>query len=267
MALIIKSKDNRNIKMVRQLAKKSFRHETRKFVAEGRKLVLEATVFAPDDICFVVMDEGFFKRETAAVQSIEKVCSDVYVVPESVFSSISDTDTPQGVLAVVNMREEKEYKAEKLKEVLVLDGVSEPGNMGTIIRTAEALGYDAVYIMKGSADLYSPKTVRSTMGSVFRMNFKRDCTVSDIRELQEEGFSLIATTPSGEVSLETFKAPERIAVVIGNEAHGVSDEILNFADQRVKITMDGMAESLNAAVASGIVMHWLKAYGIRLPSA
>jgi TrmH family RNA methyltransferase len=141
---------------------------------------------------------------------------------------------------------------------LILDGVSEPGNMGTVIRTAEALGYDGIYITKGSADIYSPKTVRATMGSVFRMNFRRNCTTDDIRKLQDMGFSVVATTPLGTTKLEEFKTPERLAIVIGNEAHGVCDEILDLADYGVKITMDGMAESLNAAVASGIVMHWLK---------
>ena len=258
MVRIITSKDNKNIKLVRQLGKKSFRYEARKFVAEGRKLVMEAVCFAAADICFAVMAQSFFDSEKDFVQNVESKNVDIFVVSDAIFNDISDTDTPQGVLAVVSMKEESFYAGDGAKEVLVLDGVSEPGNMGTAIRTAEAFGYDKVYVMKGSADVYSPKTVRSTMGSVFRMNFKRDCLMSDILKLQEEGFSIIATSPLGEVRLEDFKAPEKIAVVIGNEAHGVCDEILEMADARVRISMDGMAESLNAAVASGIVLHWLK---------
>ncbi len=258
MVQMLASKDNKNIKLIRQLSKKSSRHENQKFVAEGKKLVLEAVTFAPLDICFVVMSKSFFERENTAVSEILAACENIYVIPENLFAGISDTDTPQGVLAVMNMRDEKPAKNPQKKEVLVLDGVSEPGNMGTAIRTAEALGYDEVYIMKGSSDLYSPKTVRATMGSVFRMNFKRDASLEDILNLQKQGFSIIATTPSGEEALEELVVPEKVAVVIGNEAHGVSDQILKLSDKRVKISMDGMAESLNAAVASGIVMHWLK---------
>ena len=144
------------------------------------------------------------------------------------------------------------------KTIVILDGVSEPGNMGTVIRTAEALGFDGIYITKGSADIYSPKTVRSTMGSVFRMNFKNNCVIEDINALKDNGFSVVATTPDCDIYLENFKTPSKVAVVIGNEAHGVCEEVLNVADFKVKIRMDGLAESLNAAVAAGIAMHWIK---------
>lgn len=254
----ISSKDNKNIKFARQLKRKSFRTENKKFIAEGRKIVLEALRFAFEDVCFIIMTDVFLDREPDAASEIEALCEKTYVVPENVFNEISDTDTPQGVLAVINMKEEQFSPSDDTKEVLVLDGVSEPGNMGTVIRTAEALGYDGIYLTKGSADIYSPKTVRATMGSVFRMKFRRNCTIDDISNLQKDGFSIIATTPGGSTKLEEFKPPERLAIVIGNEAHGVCGEILDLADYGVKITMDGMAESLNAAVASGIVMHWLK---------
>lgn len=258
MVQMLASKDNKNIKLIRQLSKKSTRHEQQKFVAEGKKIVLEAVRFLPSDIVFVVMSKSFFEREDFCVSEISAACENIYVIPENLFDSISDTDTPQGVLAVMNMRDEKLSRLRDRKEILVLDGVSEPGNMGTAVRTAEALGYDEIYITKGSSDIYSPKTVRASMGSLFRMNFKRDIGVEDILELQKQGFSIIATTPSGNEALEKLDVPKKFAVVIGNEAHGVSDEILNLADKRVKISMDGMAESLNAAVAAGIVMHWLK---------
>ena len=176
----------------------------------------------------------------------------------NVFDEISDTETPQGILAVVNMSGQEFRHVDGTQSIVVLDGVSEPGNLGTVIRTAEAFGFDGVYLMKGCADIYSSKTVRSTMGSVFRMSFKTGCEIKDLKELQNDGFSLVSTTPGGEVSLEQLKAPERCAVIIGNEAHGVSDDVLAISDMRVKITMDGLAESLNAAVAAGIALHWIK---------
>lgn len=254
----VSSKDNKNIKLVRQLKKKSFRYENRMFFAEGKKMVLEAVEFAKANLCFVVVSETFFEENSDAVMRLDKEVEKILVVGDNVFNDISDTETPQGILGVISMPEDEFTLSQDTSEVLVLDGVSEPGNMGTVIRTAEALGYEGIYIMKGSADIYSPKTVRSTMGSLFRMKFRTNCDIDDVLALKESGFSVIATTPMGDRALEEFQRPEKIAVVVGNEAHGICDEILSKADFRVKITMSGRAESFNAAVAAGIVLHWLK---------
>ncbi len=254
----ISSKDNQNLKLVRQLKRKNIRTEHRLFVAEGRKIALEAVEYVPERISFVVMTEEFFENEPEIVKKADEICQKVYVVSESLFDDISDTDTPQGILAVVSFNEEQFLPEKPESQMVILDGVSEPGNLGTVIRTAEALGFDGVYLMKGSADIYSPKTVRSTMGSVFRMKFRANCEISDIENLKNMGILIVATTPNGETPLEGFSVHGGFGVVIGSEAHGVCDEILDMADVRLKITMDGMAESLNAAVASGIVMHWLK---------
>ncbi len=254
----ITGKDNKTIKFIKSLKKKNNRTEHGKFVAEGRKIVLEAFEYAADSVYCVVATEEFISKEPETIKRAEAVCDKVFAVPSNVFDDIADTDTPQGILAVIEIRTEEFCADDTVGEIVVLDGVSEPGNMGTVIRTAEALGFGGIYLMKGCADIYSQKTVRSTMGSVFRMNFRNGCTVQDIRDLQEKGFSVISTTPGGEVCLETLKVPKRCAVVIGNEAHGVCDEILGMSDMRVRISMDGLAESLNAAVAAGIAMHWIK---------
>lgn len=254
----ITGKDNKTVKFIKSLKKKSNRMEQRKFVAEGRKLSLEAFEYASKSIYCVVATEDFCEKEPEIVKKAEDVCGKVFVVAAHVFDEISDTETPQGILTVVNMTEEEFEPVEGSKNVVVLDGVSEPGNLGTVIRTAEAFGFDGIYLMKGCADIYSSKTVRSTMGSVFRMRFKTGCEINDLKELQKNGFALVSTTPEGEVTLEQLKIPECCAVIIGNEAHGVSDAVLEISDIRVKITMDGLAESLNAAVAAGIAMHWIK---------
>ncbi len=258
MIFNISSKDNKNLKFIRQLNRKSFRTEAGKFIAEGKKIVLEIFAYALNRLEYIVISEAFFKKEPDIVKLAEGHCDSVYVVPNNIFADLSDTDTPQGILAVVNMSDDNYSPSTLDRRIVVLDSISEPGNMGTVIRTAEALGFDAIYLMKGCTDIYSPKTVRSTMGSLLRMNFRSNCTIEDITELQDTGFSIIATTPSGETALEGLEAPEKLAVIIGNEAHGVCNELLALADSRIKITMDGMAESLNAAVAAGIVLHWLK---------
>lgn len=258
MVSYISSKENKTAKLIRQLKKKSIREKTGQFVAEGRKIVLEALKYVPQNVICIVVSDEFCEKEADILVQLSNFCGNVYRVPQNLFAELSDTDTPQGVLAVLAIPENSFVPDSGTDSIIILDKISEPGNMGTVIRTAEALGYDAIYLMQGCTDIYSPKTVRSTMGSLFRMNFKANCTAEDILSLKELGFSVVATTPAGNTVLETFEASPKTAVVIGNEAHGVSDEILQMADYRVKISMDGMAESLNAAVAAGIVMHWLK---------
>lgn len=257
----ITGKDNKTIKFIKSLKKKNNRVDCGKFIAEGRKIAAEAFEYVPNNIYCVVMTEEFAQKDDAFVLRAQEVCDKVFIVSNQAFDDISDTDTPQGVLVVVGMPQSEFEPDEASREIVVLDGVSEPGNMGTVIRTAEALGFDGLYLMKGCADIYSLKTVRSTMGSVFRMKFKTNCTIDDIILLQRKGFSVVSTTPGGEICMENMVIPEKTAIVIGNEAHGICDEILSLSDMRVKISMDGLAESLNAAVASGIVMHWIKTCG------
>lgn len=254
----ISSKDNKNLKLIRQLKRKSFRTEHKQFIAEGKRIVLEAFEYAPKQIFCIAASEDFFAAEPAIIEKAEGLCERVYIVPQNIFNDLSDTDTPQGIMAVINMPVQGFIPNNNTNGIIVLDGVSEPGNMGTVIRTAEALGFDGIYLMKGCTDIYSPKTVRATMGSIFRMRFRDNCSLDDINALKDSGFSVISTTPAGDIALESFLAPKSFAVVIGNEAHGVSDDILNLSDFKIRITMDGMAESLNAAVAAGIAMHWLK---------
>ncbi len=254
----ISAKDNKTLKLVRQLKKKNGREANNKFIVEGRKMVLEALEYAAEDIYCVVVSDEFCDKEQQLVEKCDEMCGHIYCVPKNVFDELSDTDTPQGILAVIELNAEEFVPDENSSRVLILDGVSEPGNMGTIIRTAEAIGFDGIYLMKGCTDVYAPKTVRSTMGSVFRVKMKNGCTVESLEELKKMGFSVIATTPAGSIALEGYTAPSKCAVVIGNEAHGVSDEVMAIAEEKIRITMDGMAESLNAAIAAGIVMHWLK---------
>lgn len=258
MILEITGKDNKTLKLIKALKKKNNRIEQGKFTAEGRKLALEAFEYVPQDIYCTVVTREFLEKEAALVARAEDICGKVYVVSGQMFDDISDTDTPQGILTVVNMSDKELTLSEDVRDIVVLDGVSEPGNMGTVIRTAEALGFDGIYLMKGCADIYSSKTVRATMGSVFRMKFKTGCDLTDIEELQKIGFTVISTTPGGDAVLEELSVRGRTALVIGNEAHGVCSQLLDLSDLRVKITMDGLAESLNAAVAAGIAMHWIK---------
>ena len=146
---------------------------------------------------------------------------------------------------------------DKYDFVLILDGVSEPGNMGTIIRTAEAAGIDLICLTRGCVDVYNSKVVRAAMGSLFRMKFA-ECDAGMAETMRARGFTLVATALYNSVPLESAQITGKRAIIIGSEAEGVSEEFLSLADIAVKIDMCGKVESLNAAVAAGIVMYKFK---------
>lgn len=258
MVYNIVGKDNKTLKHIKALKKKSVRFETGHYVAEGKRIVEEAFMCASELIYCIVMSKSFMDSNESIADRADELCERVYSVSDSVFESIANTQTPQGILAVMKIKESAFDLNEATAEFIVLDSVSEPGNLGTVIRTAEAFGYDGVFLMKGCADIYSQKTVRSTMGSLFRMKFKTDCSIDDIKDLKNNGFCIISTSPSAKLAIEGFAPQKKQAIVIGNEAHGVSQCVLENSDYILKITMNGKAESLNAAVAAGIAMHQLK---------
>ncbi len=253
MVTEITSKDNKNLKLIRGLEKKSIRDKNNKYTAEGKRLVDEAIRYAMPHIFCVVMSKEFSEKNEEMVKTLDKSEKNVYIVTESIFSKLSFTENSQGVLAVIEMPKPRVY--DNADFILVLDGVSEPGNMGTIIRTAEAAGIDAIYTTAGSVDIYNPKTVRSTMGSIFRMNIIQGVSKQEIINLKKEGYYIAATALSNSEEIKSFKKPEKLAIIIGSEAHGVSEELLDISDKRIRIPMQGKVESLNAAVAAGIVMY------------
>ncbi len=250
MIKYITSKENKIIKLVTSLQKRSYRNKNGLFVVEGKRICNEAFKWYRNNISFVLVSDSFYNKNSCFENEF-----DTYKIPDSLFSIISETETPQGILAVVRIPTTSTQL--KSNNVLVLDGISEPGNMGTILRTAEAMGFYDIFITKGSVDIYSPKVVRSTMGSIFRLNFHFEENTDFIVDLKNNGYQIISTALKNSVSLESVVPFEKNAVVIGNEAIGVSDSILSSSDIITKIDMVGNSESLNAAVAAGIVMYQL----------
>ena len=260
MADIISSGDNKKLKLLSAAATPKGRKKHGLFLVEGRRMVEEAVRFATEKIRYIFVSESFGSGNPDFMKKLDGGGFLVYTVTDKLFSSAASTTTPQGVAALLEIGGDKNPKADGLLNVLILDGVSEPGNVGAIIRTAEAAGVDAVYLMKGCADIYNPKAVRSTMGSIFRMNFKTGCEIGDIEELGRSGFKIAATALDGSVDLFEYareKEGVKMAAVIGSEARGVSDEVLSLSDVRVRIPMKGKVESLNAAVAAGVLMYAL----------
>ena len=179
------------------------------------------------------------------------------ILSEQVFGHVSDTKTPQGILCVVKR---KKYDLEELLQVenphfVVLDNLQDPGNMGTIIRTAEAAGVDAVFMSKDCVDIYNPKTIRSTMGSIYRMPF---IYIEDILNLldifRKNGVKSYAAHLDGEKFYDQEDYCSGTAILIGNEGNGLREEVAQKADIWVKIPMQGQVESLNAAIAASVLM-------------
>lgn len=237
----ITSIENKIYKQTKKLLTRSERNKTKLFIAEGQRIVQDAVQAGVVEYIFVSCDYKETEYELP-----------VYRVNEKMFSALSDTETTQGILAVCKMTD---YNLEDVSgdTLLVCDGVSDPGNLGTLIRTAECSGVGGIVLLKGTVDPYSPKVVRSTMGSIFRMPvyFAQG---QDIAEHLGD-YVLVATVLDGSEDLYNITFPQKTAVVVGNEAHGISKEVVDMAQIRTLIPMCGNSESLNASVAGSIVMY------------
>ncbi len=254
----ITSRDNRVIKNIRAAETKKGRAKSGLYLAEGKRLVGEAIRDAFDSVESVLVSESFAEKNTDFINSLDNSGKIVYITNDRLFGDVSLTESPQGIAALIKIPEFAEPDYNKMSYILILDGISEPGNMGTIIRTAEAAGIDCIMLSRGCTDIYSPKAVRSSMGSIFRTTF---CTFdfSALAALRGAGFTVAATALHNSVSADSSAVCGKRAIIIGSEANGVSDALIHAADLRIRIDMCGRVESLNAAVAAGIVMYMFKA--------
>ena len=244
----ISSLKNPRVLLWRSLKERKGRKETGCFLVEGRKMVAEALA-SSFPVEAVLADEARL-NELALPENIA-----VYALPEHVLAAICDTKTPQGVAAVVRVTEPPRAG----RRLVALDGVQDPGNVGTIIRTADAAGFDGVLLSSQCADAYSPKVLRATMGSVFRMNLRvTDDLPGELEALKAAGYASISSQLDGEpFGAVASGIEEPFALVIGSEGNGVSEPVRRLATHRAALPMRGGAESLNAAVAAGIMMYGL----------
>lgn len=242
------------VKAAAELKQKKYRQQRGEFLAEGLRTAEEAVAFkAAQQIFYTVTeDERTLKLlEQAASMQLKLTC-----VSEAVMKKIADTETPQGIIAVCRMQEQPlEQLLASGKLLLVLDRVGDPGNIGTMLRTADAAGVGGIILLKGTADIYAPKTVRSSMGSLFHVPVLSGVAEQEfIDNAKKSGYQLLVTALDGADNLYQADLKGRLAFVMGNEAGGVSASLLQQADKRVFIPMRGKAESLNVAMAAGIVM-------------
>lgn len=249
---MITSNSNAQVKRLLQLQKKSkARDEEKVFLVEGLRMFSEVPA---ERVQKVYISESLYNKKKQDLH-LEKFS--VEILSDSVFQYVSDTKTPQGILCIV---EQKKYDIEKLLNIenphfMVLDNLQDPGNLGTIVRTAEGAGVDAIFLSKGSVDIYNPKTIRSTMGSIYRMPV---VYVENLLELlnafKQRGIKSYAAHLDGKNSYDKENYQSGTAILIGNEGNGLRDEIADSADVWVQIPMQGKVESLNAAIAASILM-------------
>lgn len=241
----ITSLKNPKVAAWKELKDRKGRRESGCFLVEGCKMVEEALASA-FDVETVLVQEG--------MELPDGLTMPVYELPAHVLAAVCDTKTPQGIAAVVRMKEQSALG----KHIVVLDGVQDPGNVGTIIRTADAAGLDGVLLSTQCADVFSPKVLRATMGSIFRMNLRTtDDLPGELTKLREKGYSILSSQLDGTPFYEREKVAEQFALIIGNEGNGVSEQVQQTATHRVRLPMRGGAESLNAAIAAAIMMYEL----------
>lgn len=261
---MITSTSNQRIKELSQIQKKSkVRSREGVFVAEGIRMVRETPY---DRLVSLYFSESFEKKYGREVLDAisggdakirEQIRKKTEILSDPVFSYVSDTKTPQGVLAVVR---QMEYTLEQMTEgvvphLMILDNLQDPGNLGTIFRTAEAAGVTGIVMSRDCVDIYNPKTIRSTMGALYRMPF---VYVEDLREtilsLKEKKIRSYAAHLDGKNTYDKEDYRKGTAFLIGNEGNGLRKEIAECADSWIRIPMCGQVESLNAAVAATVLM-------------
>lgn len=241
--MVITSKANQLIKQTKKLLQK--KHRQYSYLIEGWHLFEEAQQSGQGFRHIFVLEE---LAERVADQ--EKVV----LVSADVLKELTDSPSPQGIIAEVDMPQ-LAFPTDYQGKYLILEDVQDPGNLGTIIRTADAAGFDGVFLSEKSADVYNSKTLRSMQGSHFHLPIWRTDIYKICREMQEHNTPVLATTLSKvSVDYKTVPHQESFVLVMGNEGQGISAEMTTLADQLVHITMPGQAESLNVAVAAGILI-------------
>ena len=255
---MISSSSNVQIKNLIKLQKNArTRKEQNAFVIEGKKLFQEART--DGTVLHAYVTEEYLEEIGLSAEAYFQGIP-YEVVDPKVLKEAADTKTPQGILAIV---EKPSYQLEDLWhkntcKFIVLEDLRDPGNLGTIMRTAEGAGMDGVIMSRETVDLFNPKVVRSTMGSIFRVPFVYvDDLQQTIEQMKQHQFAIVATDLQGKNDYSAESYPAKTAVVIGNEAKGITEQMRQAATLLVKIPMQGKLESLNASIAAGLMMYEL----------
>ena len=251
----IESRENKIIKKVNALKTKKNRDNEGLFVVEGIRFVKEI----PEDWnvkCYIIAQPLV---EESPIDAYEKRAM-VYIVDEDIFQSISDTKSPQGILAICEKKEfnllDVMHKEKEHPLYVLVEEMNDPGNLGTVIRTADACGADGIFLSMGSVDIYNPKVLRSTMGSLFHVPIVQNLTIEEmVAAMKSKEIPIYAAHLKGQEYPYGLPLEKSCAFFMGNEARGLSEKSANLCKTWVKIPMLGQAESLNASMAAGILMY------------
>lgn len=258
----ISSRVNNTIVALSKLSDKKYRDDARLFLSEGTKLSEEALLHS--EVVKLVLCETALNdcKNVSLLNAAAKKAIPILITGESAFSKISSEKSPQGIIAVSRYMERHASRDsidfsvwQKGKRILILDNIQDPGNLGTIVRSATATGFYGIVTIN-CADIYNPKTLRASMGAIFRCNIYQSCSpVEDIKILQNHNRRVLASALKGQVlNLGKCELLESDCIVVGNEGHGVAENILSVCDAVLKIPMADGSESLNAAAAAAIIM-------------
>lgn len=257
MRKTISSVNNQLIKETCELKLKKYRNAADAFIIEGVRST-EEVLNSGWEIVHAFVDVSIDSGRVRTISDkLEAIGMTIFEVTSEVMQRLSDTDTPQGILLVVKKKtcELNDFNQKHEGLLLVLDEVRDPGNLGTMIRTADAAGIAGIVLLEGCTDIFAPKAVRSAMGSLFHLPISNEQNKKEfISWCREKNWSLWSSSLEGGQSIYGEELADRTAIVIGNEAEGVSAELLSASAKRVYIPMPGKAESLNAAIAAGIIL-------------
>ena len=262
--MVISSKSNEKVKFLKNLNDKKFRKINKAYYLEGLKVTYEVLKKEKvDNILFIAYSSNLIQKindENNYFRKILDFCNknkiEILEFENNLIEYVTDTVTPQGIICVLRKNEKKleeEIKLNKDKDLFILDSVQDMGNLGTIIRNAAAFNIKNIICLDGTADIFSPKVLRATMGTIFDVNvfYLNFDEVYDF--LKNNGYKIIGTSLNSSENFEKLKFDEKYAFVLGNEANGVSLNILKKCDKLIKIDMENNIDSLNVSVASGII--------------
>lgn len=251
---IITSKDNENIKSIKKLKERKYRDLNNEYIIEGIKILKEAIQEKAVIKKIVICEECLANNIIDEKLLYEIAKYDCLYVSKKIFEGLTDVSKPQGILAVVEKNNKKDINYNE-DIIVALDGLQDPGNLGTILRTLDSANLSQVVVSKDTVDAYNPKVVRSTMGAIFRVNIVEAENLKEtLKEMKRHKYKVMCTDLTASKNIYEIDYTKKI-LVIGNEANGISKELLDMADEKIIIPMLGKTESLNASVATSIIVY------------
>lgn len=239
--MLYSSIDNKKIKNIKKLNSKKYRDEFNLFLIEGEHLVLEA------------YNKGILKELLLEEGTNFNLDIDTSYVTSNVIKYISELSNPSKIMGICTKLEEKEIG----NKVLILDGVQDPGNLGTIIRSSVAFNIDTIILSNDTVDMYNSKVLRATQGMIFNINIIEKDIINIIEDLKKKDYKIYGTKVNGGKSLKNVEKSKKFAIIMGNEGNGVKPEVLNLCSDYIYIDMNSSCESLNVGVATSIILYEL----------